>query len=96
MRFTDKTAVVTGANSGIGRATATRLLNEGAQVLAVDVRHDRTWPDADAGRLRTLTLDIAADNAADVLSHRVQADYGRVDVLANVAGILHIAPFLDV
>ena len=96
MRFTDKIAVVTGANSGIGRATATRLLSEGAQVLAVDIRHDRTWPDADAGQLRTLTLDIAAANAADILAHRIQAGYGRVDVLANVAGILHIAPFLDV
>ena len=73
MRFTDKTAVVTGANSGIGRATATRLLSEGAQVLAVDLRHDRTWPDADAGRLRTLTLDISAANAADVLAQSVQA-----------------------
>ena len=96
MRFTDKTAVVTGANSGIGRATATRLLSEGGQVLAVDVRHDRTWPDADADQLRTLTLDISATDAADILAHRIETDYGRVDVLANVAGILHIAPFLEV
>jgi NAD(P)-dependent dehydrogenase (short-subunit alcohol dehydrogenase family) len=96
MRFTHKVAVVTGANSGIGRATAVRLLAEGAHVLAVDLRHDKPWPGPDADRLRTLSLDVAGADAADVLTNALRADYERVDVLANVAGILHIAPFLEV
>ncbi|MFJ5611180.1 SDR family NAD(P)-dependent oxidoreductase [Streptomyces sp. NPDC093221] len=96
MRFTHKVAVVTGANSGIGRATAVRLLAEGAQVLAVDLRHDAPWPEPDRDRLSTLTLDVAAADAADVLTDTLRSRFGRVDVLANVAGILRIAPFLDV
>ncbi|MEW1861731.1 SDR family oxidoreductase [Streptomyces sp. NPDC088194] len=96
MRFTDKVAVVTGANSGIGRATAVRLLAEGARVLAVDLRHDEPWPEAGTDRLRTLGLDIADEDAADVLTATLREGYERVDVLANVAGVLHIAPFLDV
>jgi NAD(P)-dependent dehydrogenase (short-subunit alcohol dehydrogenase family) len=96
MRFTHKVAVVTGANSGIGRATAVRLLAEGAHVLAVDLRHDEPWPGPDADRLRTLSLDVAGADAAEVLTNALRADYERVDVLANVAGILHIAPFLEV
>lgn len=96
MRFTDKVAVVTGANSGIGRATAVRLLAEGARVLAVDLRHDEPWPEGGTDRLRTLGLDIADEDAADVLTATLREGYERVDVLANVAGVLHIAPFLDV
>ena len=96
MRFNHKVAVVTGANSGIGRATAVRLLAEGAHVLAVDLRHDEPWPGPDTDRLRTLSLDVAGADAAEVLTDTLRAGYERVDVLANVAGILHIAPFLDV
>jgi NAD(P)-dependent dehydrogenase (short-subunit alcohol dehydrogenase family) len=96
MRFTDKVAVVTGANSGIGRATAVRLLAEGARVFAVDLRHDEPWPGPDTDRLRTLSLDVAGADSADILSDALRAEYERVDVLANVAGVLHVAPFLAV
>ena len=96
MRFSDKTAVVTGADSGIGRATATRLLAEGATVFAVDVHHTQPWPEPDAGRLHLLDLDVADPAAPEQLSARLRAAGRPVDVLANVAGILHIAPFLEV
>ena len=96
MRFSDKTAVVTGAGSGIGRATATRLLAEGATVFAVDVRHSQPWPDGGSDRLRLLDLDVADPATPERLTERLDAEVDRVDVLANVAGILHIAPFLDV
>jgi NAD(P)-dependent dehydrogenase (short-subunit alcohol dehydrogenase family) len=96
MRFSDKTAVVTGADSGIGRATATRLLAEGATVFAVDVHHTQPWPEPDAGRLHLLDLDVADPAAPEQLAARLRAAGRPVDVLANVAGILRIAPFLEV
>jgi NAD(P)-dependent dehydrogenase (short-subunit alcohol dehydrogenase family) len=96
MRFSDKVAVVTGADSGIGRATATRLLAEGATVFAVDVKHTEPWPDPGAARLRLLDLDVADLDAPGQLEVCLRAEAPRVDVLANVAGILHIAPFLEV
>ena len=96
MRFSDKTAVVTGADSGIGRATATRLLAEGATVFAVDRHHTQPWPEPDAGRLHLLALDVADPATPEQLADRLRAAGRPVDVLANVAGILHIAPFLEV
>jgi NAD(P)-dependent dehydrogenase (short-subunit alcohol dehydrogenase family) len=96
MRFSDKVAVVTGADSGIGRATAMRLLAEGATVFAVDLKHARPWPDPDADRLHLVDLDVADPAAPDRLAAHLRAEADHVDVLANVAGILHIAPFLDV
>jgi NAD(P)-dependent dehydrogenase (short-subunit alcohol dehydrogenase family) len=96
MRFSDKVAVVTGADSGIGRATAMRLLAEGATVYAVDLAHTQPWADQEPGRLRLINLDVADPDAAEHFEARLRGETEHVDVLANVAGILHIAPFLEV
>lgn len=96
MRFSDKVAVVTGADSGIGRATAVRLLSEGATVVAADINHTRPWAEAGDKRLHQLTLDVSEPDAAERLEEYLRGEFERVDVLANVAGILHIAPFLQV
>jgi NAD(P)-dependent dehydrogenase (short-subunit alcohol dehydrogenase family) len=96
MRFAQKVAVVTGADSGIGRATALRLLDEGATVVAVDLEHARPWPERHAGQVRRLALDVADAATPGIVADHLRAEHGHVDVLANVAGILRIAPFLEV
>ncbi|MCV2395145.1 SDR family NAD(P)-dependent oxidoreductase [Actinotalea sp. M2MS4P-6] len=87
-RFSGSTVIVTGAGSGIGKATAIRLALEGAHVVATDVAKDRLDalvaenPDAD---LVTVAGDVSDPVFADQL---VAAAGGKVDGLANVAGIM--------
>jgi NAD(P)-dependent dehydrogenase (short-subunit alcohol dehydrogenase family) len=87
-RFADRTVVVTGAGSGIGRATAVRLHAEGATVVATDVVADRLADLAAAlggDRLRVVAGDVADDGT---IGRVVAAADGRLDGLANVAGIM--------
>lgn len=87
-RFKDQTAIVTGAGSGIGRATVERLIKEGARVIATDVlpaRLEQLAADLATDRLVTLAGDVTAQATSDAL---VSAANGRVDILANVAGIM--------
>jgi NAD(P)-dependent dehydrogenase (short-subunit alcohol dehydrogenase family) len=79
------TAVVTGAGSGIGRAVATRLASEHANVIAVDVSAERTRDLADAIGARGITGDITSEETVAAVIERAG---GRVDILANVAGIM--------
>jgi NAD(P)-dependent dehydrogenase (short-subunit alcohol dehydrogenase family) len=87
-RFAGKTAIVTGAGSGIGRATALRLAAEGARVVASDIAPERL----DALVAENAGLDIvpvAGDVAAEeTIARLLEAAGGRVDALANVAGIM--------
>jgi len=86
-RFAGKTVIVTGAASGIGRATASRIAREGGKVVAVDVSADKlaefaaSLPDAE---IVTVTGDITKQESVDAI---VAAAGERIDGLANVAGI---------
>ncbi len=85
-------ALVTGAGSGIGRATAHRLVDEGAMVLGVDLsddgleitRKEATVPE----RVATLAGDVADPATAPVAVAAAQDLGGRLDLLVNGAGIL--------
>ncbi|GAA1761139.1 SDR family NAD(P)-dependent oxidoreductase [Agromyces humatus] len=87
-RFTGKTVIVTGAGSGIGRATASRIAREGGRVVAVDVSQERL--DEFAGEhsgaeIVTIVADITDDaKVAEI----VAAAGDRIDGLANIAGIM--------
>jgi len=87
-RFSGKTVIVTGAASGIGRATASRIAREGGRVIAVDIAADRlnalvtAHPQADI-------VPVAADITKDEgIARIVEAAGVRIDALANVAGIM--------
>ena len=98
MRLVDKVAVVTGAAQGIGRACAERFAAEGARVVLVDANR-AALADAHASLTSQRALPVVADvsRKAEVDSAVAQAiaQFGRIDVLVNNAGIVHAAPFLD-
>lgn len=86
-RFQGETVVVTGAASGIGRATASRIAREGGRVVAVDLATDRL--DELAGQTSDVDLvPVAADiTSEEDIERIVAAAGGRIDGLANVAGV---------
>jgi 3-oxoacyl-[acyl-carrier protein] reductase len=86
VKLPGKVAIVTGAASGIGRATARRFLEEGARVAAIDLDESSVRTGVD-GEILAIAADVA--DAADVASaiSRVKATFGKIDVLAHFAGI---------
>jgi 2-hydroxycyclohexanecarboxyl-CoA dehydrogenase len=97
VRIEGARAVVTGAGSGIGRATALRLAKAGASVVCVDIDGDTAQATADAcARPGTAHVcDVADARAVAALAERVETDEGPVDVLVNNAGVGVAGPFLD-
>ena len=79
------TALVTGASSGIGEATALRLAKAGFTVYAVARRVDRMSGLADAG-IHVLKMDVTDDKSMVGGIEQIVADTGRIDVLVNNAG----------
>jgi NAD(P)-dependent dehydrogenase (short-subunit alcohol dehydrogenase family) len=91
-RLSDRVAIVTGAASGIGRGTALMFGQEGALVACLDVATEGAEKTAAevtgaGGQAKAYHCDVADPaSGADVVS-QVIADFGRVDVLVNIAGV---------
>ncbi len=79
-RLDGRVCVVTGACGGIGAATVERFQREGAKVVGVDLRDDSPGDLA-------LQADVTSEQQVSELFARVRAEYGRIDVLFNNAGI---------
>ena len=89
----DKTAVVTGASSGIGAATAHALAEAGARV-AVGARRVEELPDRDG--FYAFDLDVRDETSSERFVERAVADLGGIDILVNNAGLgLGREPFWD-
>jgi NAD(P)-dependent dehydrogenase (short-subunit alcohol dehydrogenase family) len=90
MRLREKVAIVTGARSGIGLATAQRLGRDGASVILADVRDasEQTKEIRKAGGTATfVATDVSNGKQVDELFRRALAEYDRIDILVNNAGI---------
>jgi 3-hydroxybutyrate dehydrogenase len=84
-----KAALVTGAASGIGRAIATRFVDDGMDVLAVDLKPD---PDGPGIPFQADLTDAQANEAA--VTEAINR-FGRLDVVVANAGIQHVSPVVD-
>ncbi len=100
-RFGGQLVLVTGAASGIGRATAFAFAEAGARVVAVDRDAEGAARTADMARLVGAPeawaecVDVSDEQAMEKLAAKVAAEYGFVDVLVNNAGIGLSGAFLD-
>ena len=96
-RLDHTVALVTGASSGIGAATARRLATEGAAVAAVARRKDRLDDlvkqiEAGGGRALAVEADITSIDEATGAIARTVAELGRLDTLVNNAGVMLLGP----
>jgi NAD(P)-dependent dehydrogenase (short-subunit alcohol dehydrogenase family) len=100
LRFTNKSVLVTGAASGIGRAVALRFVDEGANVFAFDLDTDgleQTAKAADGGpgAINVHVGDVSRRDECGAAVAAAVATYGGIDVLVNVAGIFRASHFAD-
>jgi 3-oxoacyl-[acyl-carrier protein] reductase len=91
MRLADKTALVTGAGSGIGACIAETFAREGARVAVVDIDTNAAHAVADRIGKRALALgcDVAGAPEIDAAIRSTLAAFGRIDILVNNAGASH-------
>ena len=90
-RLQGKTALVTAAAQGIGRATALAYAREGAAVVATDINSEKLGEIASARGIKTRRLDVTDPSAIASLA----ADIATPDVLVNCAGFVHHGTILD-
>lgn len=91
----DKVAIVTGAASGIGLATAEMLAKEGARVVLADI--NETQLEAVSAKIGAdaLAVDLSKREGCRELADYAMKQHGRIDILVNVAGIQNVASVED-
>ncbi|MGV0806542.1 SDR family NAD(P)-dependent oxidoreductase [Mycolicibacterium setense] len=97
MRLKDKVAIITGAGSGVGRATTLRFLQEGAKVVCADIRQD--WLDhtielagGDEESVTSVLCDVSAESEVETLVEQCVYRFGQLDIMHNNAGITGLKP----
>jgi NAD(P)-dependent dehydrogenase (short-subunit alcohol dehydrogenase family) len=95
MRLENKTAVVTGAAQGIGKAIAARLIAEGARVFIADINESKLKETAAELASPFKAVDVSRKAEVAALMADAVAALGRLDILVNNAGIIHAAELMD-
>jgi NAD(P)-dependent dehydrogenase (short-subunit alcohol dehydrogenase family) len=99
-RLSDKSAVISGAALGIGRATAARFAEEGARLVLTDIQADPLASLADnlkrgGAQVETVVGDVSSENDARRMIQAAVDRYGRLDVLVANAGIIQLGDAIE-
>jgi len=100
MKLQDRTAVITGASKGLGRAMALSLAAEGARVALVSRDREKLTAVADevtaaGGRATVFTADVTSEEDVRRVESEILAVYGKVNILINNAGVNVRKPVVD-
>ena len=98
MRLKDKVAIVTGSGAGIGKSIAEVFAQEGASVVGASRRSANGQPVVDeivtkGGKAIFIKCDVSIEADVKTLIGKTVAEYGRIDVLVNNAGVNFVKPF---
>jgi NAD(P)-dependent dehydrogenase (short-subunit alcohol dehydrogenase family) len=100
MRLSGKTAIVTGARRGMGRAIALAMAREGANVVVSDISQEDCQKVVDeieklGSKGLAIKCDVSSGGDVEDMVKKTVAEFGRVDILVNNAGIISYKPFLE-
>ena len=101
MDFEEKTVLITGAGSGIGKSAANRFANGGANLVLADINEqslDKTCDEIrDSGRnVISVKLDVGNLDEIDQMVEKAVSEFNGIDVLFNNAGLTRHISFLDI
>ena len=101
MRLENKIALITGAGSGIGRATAQCFATEGATVIAADINEDEALITQESiaktgGKCQALRVDVSQEQQVQDAIAKTVSIFGRLDIMHNNAGISIIKPTTEI
>lgn len=99
-RFDDRVVLITGAGSGIGKASALRISSEGGTVVCVDINTEQVEVVADSivasgGEAIALSCDVSDQDSVRATVAAAVEKYGKLNALCNIAGILRFDNTLD-
>ena len=97
MKLSEKVAIITGAGSGIGRASAVAFAREGAKVVVVDIDEHGGQETlekirAGSGEAFVVHIDVSSEAAISRMVTATVAQWGRIDILFNNAGVVLVKP----
>ena len=96
MRLAGKSALITGAARGIGRAFAEAYIREGAQVMIGDIDIERAKATAQEFGARATRLDVTSQDSIDEAVSQTVGAFGQIDILINNAAVFTAAPITEI